>query len=73
MEQAIASLNRDTATAHKGVQQLDVGKLEQIVHENREMVTQLLEEGFKYSDASYKTMFIKEYPSLWSTAMKRAI
>ncbi len=62
VEQAIASLNRDTATAHKGVQQLDVGKLEQIVHENREMATQLLEEGFKYSDDSYKTMFIKEHP-----------
>ncbi|USP03050.1 hemagglutinin repeat-containing protein [Bartonella taylorii] len=62
VEQAIASLNRDTATAHKGVQQLDVGKLEQIVHENREMATQLLEEGFKYSDESYKTMFIKEHP-----------
>ncbi len=62
VEQAIASLNRDTATAHQGVQPLDVGKLEQIVHENREMVTQLLEEGFKYSDESYKTMFIKEHP-----------
>uniref|UniRef100_UPI0035D0CB6B hemagglutinin repeat-containing protein n=1 Tax=unclassified Bartonella TaxID=2645622 RepID=UPI0035D0CB6B len=62
VEQAIASLNRDTASAHKGVQQLDVGKLEQIVHENREMATQLLEEGFKYSDDSYKTMFIKEHP-----------
>ncbi|MET3590561.1 filamentous hemagglutinin, partial [Bartonella silvatica] len=62
VEQAIASLNRDTASAHKGVQQLDVGKLEQIVHENREMATQLLEEGFKYSDNSYKTMFIKEHP-----------
>ncbi len=62
VEQAIASLNRDTTTAHKGVQQLDVGKLEQIVHENREMATQLLEEGFKYSDESYKTMFIKEHP-----------
>ncbi|MBB4077275.1 filamentous hemagglutinin [Bartonella fuyuanensis] len=62
VEQAIASLNRDTASAHKGVEQLDVGKLEQIVHENREMVTQLLEEGFKYSDDSYKTMFIKEHP-----------
>ncbi|WP_396583927.1 filamentous hemagglutinin [Bartonella grahamii] len=62
VEQAIASLNRDTATAHQGVQQLDVGKLEQIVRENREMATQLLEEGFKYSDDSYKTMFIKEHP-----------
>ncbi|WP_375705879.1 hemagglutinin repeat-containing protein, partial [Bartonella sp. AA2SXKL] len=62
VEQAIASLNRDTATAHKGVQQLDAGKLEQIVHENREMATQLLEEGFKYSNDSYKTMFIKEHP-----------
>ncbi|WP_254473161.1 hemagglutinin repeat-containing protein [Bartonella sp. B1098] len=61
-EQAITSLNRDTVNAHKGVQQLDVGKLEQIVHENREMATQLLEEGFKYSDDSYKTMFIKEHP-----------
>ncbi|WP_019223691.1 hemagglutinin repeat-containing protein [Bartonella rattaustraliani] len=62
VEQTIASLNRDTATAHQGVQQLDVAKLEQIVHENREMATQLLEEGFKYSDESYKTMFIKEHP-----------
>ncbi len=62
VEQAIASLNRDTATAHQGVQQLDVGKLEQIVHENREMATQLLEEGFKVSDDSYRTMFIKEHP-----------
>ncbi len=61
-EQTIASLNRDTATAHKGVSPIDVGKLEQIVHENREMATQLLEEGFKYSDESYKTMFIKEHP-----------
>ncbi|UNF47652.1 hemagglutinin repeat-containing protein [Bartonella krasnovii] len=61
-EQAIASLNRDTVTAHKGVSPIDVGKLEQIVHENREMATQLLEEGFKYSDESYKTMFLKEHP-----------
>ncbi|EJF74091.1 hypothetical protein MCO_01943, partial [Bartonella sp. DB5-6] len=62
VDQTIASLNRDTSTAHKGVQQLDVGRLERIVHENREMATQLLEEGFKYSDESYKTMFIKEHP-----------
>ncbi|UNF43197.1 hemagglutinin repeat-containing protein [Bartonella krasnovii] len=61
-DQTIASLNRDTATAHKGVSPIDVGKLEQIVHENREMATQLLEEGFKYSDESYKTMFLKEHP-----------
>ncbi|UNF54645.1 filamentous hemagglutinin [Bartonella krasnovii] len=61
-EQTIASLNRDTVTAHKGVSPIDVGKLEQIVHENREMATQLLEEGFKYSDESYKTMFLKEHP-----------
>ncbi len=61
-DQAIASLNCDIATAHKGVSPIDVGKLEQIVHENREMATQLLEEGFKYSDNSYKTMFIKEHP-----------
>ncbi len=61
-EQTIASLNRDTANAHKGVSPIDVGKLEQIVHENREMVTQLLEEGFKYSDESYKNMFLKEHP-----------
>ncbi|GAA5113021.1 hypothetical protein GCM10023261_17350 [Bartonella jaculi] len=60
--QTIASLNRDTANAHKGVSPIDVAKLEQIVHENREMATQLLEEGFKYSDESYKTMFIKEHP-----------
>lgn len=26
------------------------------------MAIQLLEEGFKYSDESYKTMFIKEHP-----------
>ncbi|SPU27769.1 Hemolysin precursor [Candidatus Bartonella washoeensis] len=62
VEQAISSFNRDIATAHQGVQQLDVGKLEQIVRENREMATQLLEEGFKYSDEAYKTMFIKEHP-----------
>ncbi|WP_144754693.1 hemagglutinin repeat-containing protein [Bartonella saheliensis] len=61
-DQAIASLNRDTANAHKGISPIDVGKLEQIVHENREMATQLLEEGFKYSDESYKTMFLKEHP-----------
>ncbi|MET3590407.1 hypothetical protein ABID23_001515 [Bartonella silvatica] len=60
--QTIASLNRDTVTAHKALQQLDVNKLEQIVHENREMAIQLLEEGFKYSDEVYKTMFIKEHP-----------
>ncbi|CDO46871.1 filamentous hemagglutinin [Bartonella henselae] len=62
VEQVIASLNRDTANAHKGVQQLDVTKLEQIVHENREMATQLLEEGFKVSNEAYKTMFIKKHP-----------
>ncbi|UTO28634.1 hemagglutinin repeat-containing protein [Bartonella harrusi] len=62
VEQTIASLNRDTATAHQAVQPLDVAKLEQIVHENREMATQLLEEGFKYSDEAYKTMFIKKHP-----------
>ncbi|GAA5097969.1 filamentous hemagglutinin [Bartonella acomydis] len=61
-DQAIASLNRDTVDAHKGVSPIDVGKLEQLVHENREMATQLLEEGFKYSDNSYKTMFLKEHP-----------
>ncbi|MCZ2159278.1 hemagglutinin repeat-containing protein, partial [Bartonella sp. 220] len=62
VEQTIASLNRDTATAHQAVQPLDVGRLEQIVRENREMATQLLEEGFKYSDEAYQTMFIKEHP-----------
>nr|WP_172462894.1 hemagglutinin repeat-containing protein [Bartonella doshiae] len=62
VEQAIASLNHNTVAAHQGVQQLDVTKLEHIVHENREMTTQLLEEGFKVSDESYKTMFIKEHP-----------
>nr|WP_172462900.1 hemagglutinin repeat-containing protein [Bartonella doshiae] len=61
-EQAVASLNHNTVAAHQGVQQLDVTKLEHIVHENREMTTQLLEEGFKVSDESYKTMFIKEHP-----------
>nr|WP_172462896.1 hemagglutinin repeat-containing protein [Bartonella doshiae] len=61
-EQAVASLNHNTVAAHQGVQQLDVTKLEHIVHENREMATQLLEEGFKVSDESYKTMFIKEHP-----------
>ncbi|UTO28855.1 hypothetical protein [Bartonella harrusi] len=32
------------------------------MHENREMATQLLEEGFKYSDEAYKTLFIKKHP-----------
>ncbi|UJM36588.1 hemagglutinin repeat-containing protein [Bartonella henselae] len=62
VEQTIASLNRDTATAHHAVSKIDIEKLERIVHENREMATQLLEEGFKYSDEAYKTMFIKEHP-----------
>ncbi|WP_375608399.1 MULTISPECIES: hemagglutinin repeat-containing protein [unclassified Bartonella] len=62
VDQTIASLNRNTAEAHKGVSQIDVTKLEQTAGEDREMATQLLEEGFKYSDDSYKTMFIKEHP-----------
>ncbi|WP_208434910.1 hypothetical protein, partial [Bartonella taylorii] len=32
----------------------DVTKLEQTAGEDREMATQLLEEGFKYSDKAYK-------------------
>ncbi|WP_371923256.1 hypothetical protein [Bartonella sp. B1099] len=61
-DHAIVFLNRDTVNAHKGVSPIDVTKLEQIVHENREMAMQLLEKGFKYSDESYKTMFLKEHP-----------
>uniref|UniRef100_UPI0035CFC700 hemagglutinin repeat-containing protein n=1 Tax=Bartonella sp. AA9NXGY TaxID=3243443 RepID=UPI0035CFC700 len=54
VDQTIASLNRNTAEAHKGVSQIDVTKLEQTAGEDRKMATQLLEEGFKYSDKAYK-------------------
>uniref|UniRef100_UPI0035D02467 hemagglutinin repeat-containing protein n=1 Tax=Bartonella sp. PS17NMGDW TaxID=3243573 RepID=UPI0035D02467 len=54
VEQATASLNRNTAEAHQGVSQIDVTKLEKTAGEEREMATQLLEEGFKYSDKAYK-------------------
>ncbi|UNE54774.1 hypothetical protein [Bartonella machadoae] len=60
-EKTIASLNCDTATAHQAEQLLDIHKLEQIVHENREMTTQLLKECFKYSDESSKMMRIKKH------------
>ncbi|WP_406604378.1 hemagglutinin repeat-containing protein [Bartonella gliris] len=60
-EETIKALNRDTAKAHQGIEQLDVAKLEHIARENRKMATQFLEEGFKYSDEAYKTMFIKEH------------
>ncbi|EJF86039.1 hemagglutinin repeat-containing protein, partial [Candidatus Bartonella washoeensis] len=61
-DQAIASLNRNTAEAHQGIERLDVAKLERIARENRQMKTQFLEKAFKYSDEAYKTMFIKEHP-----------
>ncbi|WP_375707070.1 hemagglutinin repeat-containing protein, partial [Bartonella sp. AA126HLJHH] len=54
VDQTIASLNRNTAEAHKGVSQIDVTKLEQTAGEDRKMATELLEEGFKYSDKAYK-------------------
>ncbi|GAA5097927.1 hemagglutinin repeat-containing protein [Bartonella acomydis] len=49
-DQAIASLNRDTANAHQGVSPIDVGKLKKNVQEDREMFTELLQEGFKRTD-----------------------
>ncbi|WP_375647458.1 hemagglutinin repeat-containing protein, partial [Bartonella sp. CR84HXZ] len=54
VEQATASLDRNTAEAHQGVSQIDVTKLEKTAGEDREMAIQLLEEGFKYSDKAYK-------------------
>ncbi|UJM37326.1 hypothetical protein [Bartonella henselae] len=73
VEQTIASLNRDTATAHHAVSKIDIEKLERIVHENREMATQLLEEGFSIVMKPIKLCLSKNIPSLWWSVMKRAI
>ncbi|WP_049757440.1 hypothetical protein [Bartonella grahamii] len=60
--QIIGSLNRNTATAHQAVGQLDVAPLEGVVHNRVDMINDLSDEGLGYLDKIYKITNVKEHP-----------
>ncbi len=59
--QIIGSLNRNTATAHQAVGQLDVAPLEGAVHNRVDMINDLSDEGFNTFEQSFINMFIKKH------------
>ncbi|WP_375671310.1 hemagglutinin repeat-containing protein, partial [Bartonella sp. CL434QHHD] len=59
--QIIGSLNRNTATAHQAVEQLDVASLEGVVHNRVDMINDLSDEGFNIFEQGFVNMFIKEH------------
>ncbi|MET3590560.1 filamentous hemagglutinin, partial [Bartonella silvatica] len=60
--QIIDALNRNTATAHQAVEQLDVAPLEEVVHNRLDMINDLSDEGLGYFDKIYKITNVKEHP-----------
>ncbi|WP_396583925.1 filamentous hemagglutinin [Bartonella grahamii] len=59
--QIIDALNRNTATAHQAVGQLDVAPLEGAVHNRVDMINDLSDEGFNIFEQGIVNMFIKEH------------
>ncbi|WP_375700682.1 hemagglutinin repeat-containing protein, partial [Bartonella sp. OC74QHHN] len=59
--QIIGSLNRNTATAHQAVGQLNVAPLEGAVHNRVDMINDLSDEGFNIFEQGIVNMFIKEH------------
>jgi filamentous hemagglutinin len=59
-EQAVASLNRDTATAQTAAQKQDVQAMEQTVAAERAIKEAVYNVAVKFTDKSYRTMFLKK-------------
>ncbi|WP_375636941.1 filamentous hemagglutinin, partial [Bartonella sp. OC42QHQL] len=59
--QIIDALNRNTATAHQAVGQLNVAPLEGAVHNRVDMINDLSDEGFNIFEQGIVNMFIKEH------------
>ena len=59
-EQTVASLNRDTATAQTAAQKQDVQAMEQTVAAERAIKEAVYKEAVKFTDESYRTMFLKK-------------
>ncbi|WP_375694248.1 filamentous hemagglutinin [Bartonella sp. AD24XZML] len=60
--QIIDALNRNTATAHQAVGQLDVAPLEGAVHNRVDMINDLSDEGLGYWDKIREFAYLKEHP-----------
>ncbi|MDQ7985135.1 hemagglutinin repeat-containing protein [Pseudomonas sp. G34] len=61
-EETIATLNRDVAGSHIGVERLDPKELEKQAEAERIIKNAVAVEAFKFSDDAYRTMFVKEHP-----------
>ncbi|WP_208436418.1 hemagglutinin repeat-containing protein, partial [Bartonella vinsonii] len=60
--QIIDALNRNTATAHQAVGQLNVAQLEEAVHNRLDMINKLSDEGFDYFEKIREIANVKEHP-----------
>ncbi|WP_375636649.1 MULTISPECIES: filamentous hemagglutinin [unclassified Bartonella] len=60
--QIIDALNRNTATAHQAVGQLNVAPLEGAVHNRVDMINDLSDEGLGYFDKIREITNVKEHP-----------
>lgn len=59
-EQTLAGLNRDTATAQTAVQKQDVQAMERTVAAERTIKEAVYKEAVKFTDESYRTIFLKK-------------
>jgi len=60
VEQTVANLNRDTANAQTAAQKQDVQEMERTVAAERAIKEAVYKEAVKFTDESYRTMFLKK-------------
>ena len=60
--QTIASLSRDTTNAHDPAEQQDPQEMRQVVEAERAIKKAIHAEAVKFTDESYRTMFLREHP-----------
>lgn len=61
-DESVANLNRDTANAHTAAAKQDVAAMETEAELERGFKNQVFREATKYSDESYRTMFVEKAP-----------
>lgn len=60
-EQTVASLNRDTASAHTAAQKQDVQAMKQTVEAERAIKQAVVAEAVKFTDESYRKIFVEKH------------
>ena len=61
-DEAVASLNRDTAASHAAAQRQDVAQLEEEVRVRQAFQQQVVRQAEQFTDEAYRVMFVKNHP-----------